>query len=492
MLVACLPFVGRGGHQAFWQHNRRILYRWLEGALYAASLFLGLALALAALDQLFGVDVPSRAYGYLWVLCTLLFHPLFFLAGVPSDYEALERDDTYPGGLRAFANFVLVPLTILYLVILTAYFVKVVVTGQWPSGWIGWLVSGAATLGILTLLLTSPPSALERPAWVRQFERWFWPALLPAALMVGLAVWQRVAQYGLTERRYFLAALALWLGAVALAFTLRRARPLILIPASLAAVALLTFAGPWGAYRASERSQLGRLERLLGELGMLSDGRITPAAPGLERDGAVQAANVAGYLAETHGSRRFGAWLEARGIVVRQRGDSVALPEAPEARGARGRNRERGFQRAALEALGLSGLARRPQEMVWVPAPPGRVLDVRGWERLVPVEGPVVPQRPWPSGDSLAGRLGADGRSVELRRGGTLLLRVELGELFDSLAAWWLGSPPEQRVPEARLAQPAEGAGVAALVWIHRVGLRDSAGVWRASSFDGEALIRFP
>jgi hypothetical protein len=51
-------------------------------------------------------------------------------------------------GLKVFAQYLLVPIVIRHLVILTAYLVKVLITWDWPSGWIGWLVSGVAAVGI--------------------------------------------------------------------------------------------------------------------------------------------------------------------------------------------------------------------------------------------------------------------------------------------------------------------------------------------------------
>ncbi len=480
LLVACLPFLGRREPAAFWQFNRRILYRWLEGGVYAATLFLGLALALAALDNLFGVDVSERAYAYLWVTVTLGFHPLFFLAGVPREVGALERDETYPSGLRGFATYALVPLTVLYLAILTAYFVKVVATGQWPSGWIGWLVSGAATLGILTLLLASPPAARDRPVWVAQFERWFWPALLPAAIMVGLAIWKRIGQYGLTERRYFLAALTVWLGATALAFTLRRARALIVIPASLAAVALATFAGPWGAYRVAERSQLQRLEALLGQLGMHRQGRITPAAGGLDPDPAREAANIATYLATTHGRHRLGPWLAQRGVTIPDRADSATRPRTA-------RERATTFAPDVLLALGLVGYERPSLDRVWVNRGLGGVIEVKGWDYLVPLGGPT--QR-WAGADTLTAIVGDDRRRVVVRRGGPVLVEVDLGPTIDSLAAWRLRGDPTRATPDSLLEAIGEGPAAAVLVRLRHAALRDSAGVWRAYELQGDVLVR--
>src|SRR5262249_46851893 len=157
----------------------------------------------------------------------------------------------------------LVPLVSVYLVILTVYLGKVLITRDWPSGWIGWLVSGVGTAGILTLLLVHPVAQDPAEKWVAAFARSFWLAVLPAIVMLWLAIWQRVRQYGITEPRYFLVVLSLWLAGLAVYYSITRSRQIRTIPASLGAVALLTFAGPWGAYSVSVGSQVGRLRALL-------------------------------------------------------------------------------------------------------------------------------------------------------------------------------------------------------------------------------------
>ena len=185
LLVAFLPFVGRDRPTAFWQYNRTLFERFLVAGISSATLFLGLALALAAVNKLFGVDLPRGAYVRVWVLCAFVFNTWFFLGGVPRDLEALDGRREYPTVLRVFAQYTLVPLVTVYLVILTLYFGKVVVSWDWPSGWIGYLVSGVAGAGILTLLLVHPLAEREEQRWVTTFARWFWLGVLPA---VGDAV----------------------------------------------------------------------------------------------------------------------------------------------------------------------------------------------------------------------------------------------------------------------------------------------------------------
>ena len=83
---------------------------------------------------------------------------------------------------------------------------------------------------------------------------------LPVVVMLWLALYQRIRQYGFTEPRYFLLALSVWLGAAALFFGVTRSRRIRLIPISLILLTLLDFAGPWSSHDVARRSELSRLE----------------------------------------------------------------------------------------------------------------------------------------------------------------------------------------------------------------------------------------
>jgi hypothetical protein len=476
LLVAFVPFIGHHEPNAFWQFNRRLFERWLLGVVYAAALFVGLSLALLALDKLFGAGVPDRTYARLWATMAFLFHPLFFLAGAPRDLAALEPDRSWPGGLRAFARFVLVPLTTIYLLILTAYFVKVVATGAWPSGWIGWLVSGAASVGILTLLLSGPPATRHEAPWASLFERWFWPAVLPAAIMLLLAIWKRVDQYGITERRYFLAVLALWLLGIAMAFTIRRRLDLIVIPVSLAVVAAAIFAGPWGAYQSARRSQYARLEAALQSTGALSAGRLTNVAESADREAAGEAANIVRYLVRTHGSQRMVKWLGDRGFI----GSDLPADTS---------RYSRAYAEPFVTALGLAGYdASGERRYLWVNREAVTAVEVTGFDLLVPIRHRSPGDTLWPSGDTLSAGLGFDRRSVEVRRGNLLLSTIGLNEAIDSLAAWRLRTPSGSPPPDSLLSVRAPDGS--ARLYIRQIGVRDSAGTWRAEQLDGEVLLR--
>lgn len=267
LLVAVLPFVGQRESNAFWQYNRRLFLGILRAGVFSFVLFVGLAIALGALDKLFGVNVPGETYPRLWFVVAFVVNTGIFLAAVPRDLAGLAGDTTYPKVLQVFAQYILTPLVFIYLVILLAYLVKILVGGEWPSGWIGWLVTSVAVAGLLGFLLIHPLRDDAGEGWIRTYTRWLFIGLIPAAVMLLLAFWKRILPYGLTEPRVLGAVLGVWLLATAVLYTMRRDVGIRRIPVTLAILLLITLYGPLSATRLSVASQGRRLERIIAAEG---------------------------------------------------------------------------------------------------------------------------------------------------------------------------------------------------------------------------------
>lgn len=263
LAVSFLPFVGAADSLAFWQYNRRLFLGFLRAVVFSAVLFVGLAIALGAVDKLFGVHVPGETYFRIWLVVAFVVNTWIFLAAVPTDLAALGRDTDYPRGLKLFAQYVLTPLAFTYLVILLAYLIRIVAGGEWPSGWVGWLVASVSVTGLLGFLLVHPLRADPNEGWIRIYARWLFVGLVPAALMLLVAFWKRIVPYGLTEPRVLGLVLGLWLLGIALLFTARAGASIRIIPVSLATLLLLTLYGPVSLTRFSVASQGRRLSRLL-------------------------------------------------------------------------------------------------------------------------------------------------------------------------------------------------------------------------------------
>ncbi len=263
LAVAFLPFLGTREGPGFWQYNRRLFLGFLRALVFSGVLYVGIAIALGALDKLFGVDVDGETYVRIWFVVAFVVNTWIFLAVVPERLAELDEEREYPRALKIFAQYILTPLAFTYLVILLAYLVKIVAGSEWPSGWIGWLVASVSVTGLLGFLLVHPLRADPGEAWIRTYARWLFVGLIPAALMLLVAFWKRIGPYGLTEARVLGLVLGLWLLAIAVLFTLRRGTGIRTIPVTLAAVLLLTLYGPISLTSFSVRSQAARLERML-------------------------------------------------------------------------------------------------------------------------------------------------------------------------------------------------------------------------------------
>jgi hypothetical protein len=277
-LIAVIGF-GRNEVNGFWIFNKRLFLRVLTTFLYSAVLYIGVALALLAIDKLFNADIHWEVYAECWWLFGGLFSVWFFLAGFPKSYENPGVISDYPRGLKIFTQYVLLSLVTIYMLILYAYMIKIILTRHWPVGWVAWLMLAFAVAGILSLLLIYPLQNDKSHIWVRNYTRIFYQALLPLIITLFSAIYKRVEPYGITEPRYFLLALAWWLVFITVYFLVSRKKDIRLVPFSLCILALLSCWGPWGAFAVSLNSQRGRLKEVLEKNKLMENGKVVTKDP---------------------------------------------------------------------------------------------------------------------------------------------------------------------------------------------------------------------
>jgi len=330
-LVAIGPWLGGSRVQGFWKYNITLFLRGLVTALYSAVLYAGLAIALAAADYLFGAEVAPKRYGELWIIIAGLFSPWMFLAGVPKDLHALDADPSYPRGLKVFAQFVLLPLVGLYFVILVSYEIKILLEWNWPKGWVSQLVLWYAVVGILSTLLLYPLRNLAENRWLRIFITWYFRLLAPLVAMLFWAIGERISEYGVTEPRYFVVAMAVGLTVVMFYFIFSRTKDIRVVPIVLCLIAILSSFGPWGAFSISRSSQQARLQVLLEKNGFWADGVLTKPERAASEEDNREMSSIVAYLNEWHGPAALDRWLDDSTLATLesvsrfQRPDQMAL-----------------------------------------------------------------------------------------------------------------------------------------------------------------------
>lgn len=276
LLVSFAPFIYTGSMDGFWEYNKTIFLRILLSGLYSGVLYVGVAIALSATDALFDLKIPGEFYGYTFCFIAGIFNTIFFLSGMPLDWKAMEDPQPYPKGLKMFTQYVLVPLASVYLIILLAYEIKIVADWELPKGIVASLVMGYAVYGMLSLLLVHPIRFDEGNQWIRTFARWFYVLLLPLIALLGVAIGVRIDQYGVTESRYFIVLIGIWLTGVTFYFLFSKLKNIKVIPVTLCIALLAATWGPQSAPAVSYRSQINRFVEFFKDNASFENGKIIP------------------------------------------------------------------------------------------------------------------------------------------------------------------------------------------------------------------------
>ncbi|MPR34121.1 DUF4153 domain-containing protein [Salmonirosea aquatica] len=279
LVVSFAPFVGYDEPNGFWRFNKTMLLQFLTATLYAGTLYIGVLVAVETVRFLFSFDFSYKVELYLLVFIGGFLHSLFFLNGFPAHLENLEAQKGYSAGVKLFTQYVLLPLEVVYLLILYVYTAKILVQWQLPQGGVAYLVMAFSVAGIFALLLLYPIRDSAEERWIRIFTNRFHLALFPLIVLLGVAIFRRISEYGVTENRYLVAALAVWLTGLTLYFLISKKDDIRWIPLSLCVASFLLAVGPWSIFSYSRQNQAKRFGGLLEKYKLLdSSGKLTGKA----------------------------------------------------------------------------------------------------------------------------------------------------------------------------------------------------------------------
>lgn len=309
LMVSFAPFLNTGSVTGFWEYNKQVFLRILLSGLYSTVLFAGLCIAIVSTNLLFNLKLDSEIYGHLAAIVYGLFNTAFFLAGIPTEWKSLEQTHTYPKGLKIFTQFVLIPLATIYLAILLAYELKVILDWSLPKGLVASLVLGYAVYGILSILLVYPIRHDSDNRWISTFARLFYVLLIPLIILLALAIYWRVSEYGITESRYILLVLSVWLTGITFYFLFSKAQNIKVIPISLCVIALFCTWGPQSANSLSIQSQTNQMIELFKKNNAFTNNKLEKLHDSVSNEDADRARDVVNYLVEREGLKPFKPYL---------------------------------------------------------------------------------------------------------------------------------------------------------------------------------------
>lgn len=275
----------------------KLFTRFCTTVIYSIVLFLGVVAILFTIDKLLEIRVNDKVYFDVWLGVVGIFAPSFFLAGVPAYKEQFEAG-SYPKLLKVLVLYIVMPLISVYTAILYIYFAKILVTLQWPIGLVAHLVLWYSVICAAVIFLISP--LFEDNKWTRTFGFLLPKLIVPLIIMMFVSIGIRVKAYGITENRYFVIVLGLWALGIMINSNFVRTRRNIIMPISLAIIALLSVVGPWSSYSVSKFSQNQRLESILLKYDMIRDNSIVKSGQEVSAVDKKEISEILSYFSRSH------------------------------------------------------------------------------------------------------------------------------------------------------------------------------------------------
>lgn len=296
----------------------------------ALILFIGLQSIILTIDFLFKVSIGNRIQFDVAVFCWAFFAPLYAMASIPKDYN--NRDvSIIPEKLISLFRLVIVPLLIVYMGILYAYFAMILYKGDLPKGVLTYITLSYSLVGIKAYLIVyfskNKTKILELYA-----KYFFWLLLLPLSMLIW-SIYQRVEQYGITPQRYAVVLIAAWIALFTLDTIIFRSHNLKRALSSLTIFFVLASCGPWSAYNVSCRSQIGRLEATLTEVKILQDGKLTEQKVKLSFEDNLKISDLLRIISSYNQSGFVRNWISQENILYKKPEKDWTLDDSVKALG---------------------------------------------------------------------------------------------------------------------------------------------------------------
>lgn len=294
-LVVGTSFVGKFNyHKDFVVYVAKILRAFIISNIYSFIVFVGISGIIFALNSLFKFNFGSSVYLRVAIFSFILFNVVTFFSDFPKVRDSFT-DYKYPKAFRILLVYIITPIVSIYTAILLAYFVKILVLWQIPNNLIVNLVIWFASFSIVYLFFLSRVDSIT---FINKFKIVFPFTLFPLLGMMFFAIYLRIKEYGMTENRYIVIAVGLWIFLSLIYYIFYRENSNISIPIFLSVIILITGLGPASATSLSIRSQNARFEKLLRDNKMIAGEEIKPNI-NIESEAKSQIVDIVSYMVRT-------------------------------------------------------------------------------------------------------------------------------------------------------------------------------------------------
>ena len=231
---------------------------------FSIVLFLGLSAIVGTIDVLL-VNLPNTIYFDNFVFSASVFGVAFFVSRLKRKDESL-KDYNLPKIVEVLICYILIPLILIYTAILYLYFVKIIFTLKMPKGIVSHLVLWYTTFSLFIIIMATPITYKNK--FAKFYKKYFPLISIPLILLALFSINERIFQYGVTENRYLVVILILWL-LFNMIFIIKADVKWVLI--SFIFAVLVAIFSPFNLVNVSINSQNKRLERILKKNGIIQN-----------------------------------------------------------------------------------------------------------------------------------------------------------------------------------------------------------------------------
>ncbi len=294
---------------SIWYFNFQLASGICFAILTALILCGGLSLILKSIEYLFEVNIDHKFNTDIWLIGWCFFAPAYFMTKVPTQFDYQRSDCEFPRGVYFIQNYVLVPLSLVFMVILYAYFIKILLQWELPRGNLGKMISVFGVIGIFTHLTIYPVYDHGAPLLNWFYRNFYSMMIVPWGLLI-LAITVRLSQYGLTEPRYIVVICVIWFAFLIVYYLINSTNfQLKNVFVALAILSLIASFGPWRIDKLPVQNQFARLQKLLIKNDLLIANQYTApkTQPGFETRKSIS--SMVNYLVAYGGSEKMRPWF---------------------------------------------------------------------------------------------------------------------------------------------------------------------------------------
>ena len=306
LTLTVIPYIFSSKEDVYvWEYNKKLWQRIGLTILASAILMFGSKLIILTLQTLFGIRFEYRIFLDSIIVTCGAFATIFAMAGIPSSFDEPPAD--FPKGIRTVINGIAVPLLLIYAVILYGYILKIIIAASLPRGSVAYLVSIFGSASTLVYLAAFPvwQQSSGLSGW---FGRHFFKFMFLPLLLLALSLKTRIQDYGITESRYMLGIVFIWVTITTFAIVLKARHRVQIILTTLPILLLAAAIGPLSMSKVSEHSQVQRLQILLEKNDALEGGVIKIAREPIDSNELFNICSIVDYLIKTKKTRSLQHW----------------------------------------------------------------------------------------------------------------------------------------------------------------------------------------